>query len=655
MCAIAGLICLKGECDEAEHLRLVGRMCEIQRHRGPDDSGVQSIGSVCLGSDRLSIIDLSPAGHMPMSDANGNLWIVYNGETYNFPALRDELEGCGHRFRSKTDTEVVLHAFQQWGEGSFARLTGMFAFAIYDRQKDAVTLVRDRFGKKPLYYTEARGHVLFASEMKALLQIGDPPKLNRQRLMEWSLYRNVDFGSPQTLVENIYSLPAGHYLEIRAGRVGEPRRYYSVEAEVEPAAYAVVARSPEKAVIQDTESLILTAVRERLVSDVPVGVLCSGGVDSSLITALCARDRKDMAAFHVSVAGYPEMDESRYARQVTASLGIDLFTCELGRENFCANLARAVYHSDVPLSHPNSVAYLLVSELAREHGTPVLMSGEAADELFGGYMHRYRRQRQFLGGKRFFARLPAKVRQILNLIGHACNGVPATELPGYGSGLGQTIGLLDGFARNELRLRCAEAYVFVSNEGDRAVLTAMLADLTNFLSPLLRRLDRMSMAASVESRVPFLDHRLVKQIVNLPLSYRLRGSQDKWLLKEIAARHLPREIVYRKKMGFPLPLDDFLAPLARQEFFSDGFCLEGLQFHRKGFGETLSSWRQDVDGFFTLLTLEIWGRLFFLRQSVEQVTERIIDFAGETGARRGGGAREDRELSRSAEKARVSY
>jgi asparagine synthase (glutamine-hydrolysing) len=630
MCAIAGLICLKRQCREEDHLRIVRKMCDIQSHRGPDDSGVMSHGDVCLGSNRLSIIDLSQAGHMPMSDTEGDLWIVYNGETYNFHTMREELIRCGHQFRSKTDTEVVLRAFKEWGTESFARFAGMFAFAVYDRPTNTVTLVRDRFGKKPLYYTCDDKHILFASELKVLLQVGDHFKLNRQRLLEWSLYRNVDFGSASTLVENIFFLPAGHFLQIRDGRIAEPQRYYSVEAEVDPTTYARLDRMPQREVVDEIESLFLTGVEERLVSDVPVGVLCSGGVDSSLIAALCARSRQDIAAFHVSVAGYPEMDESRYAKQVTSELGIDLFTCELGRENFCANLPRAVYYSDVPLTHPNSVAYLLVSELAREHGTIVLMSGEVADELFGGYMHRYRRYRQLLRARQFLNYLPVKLRQMINLAGHASNGVQATELPGYGGGLAQMIGMLDGFTRDELRSRCTDAYRFVTNDGERAVLGAMLADLTNFLSPLLRRLDRMSMAVSVECRVPFLDHRLINKAVNLPLRYRLRGSIDKWIVKEIAGRHLPRDLVYRKKVGFPLPLHDFLEPLARDEFFRNGFCLEVLDLNPKGLSQTISKWAHDVEGFFTLLTLEIWGRLFFLRESVDDVTERVKRISGQS-------------------------
>jgi asparagine synthase (glutamine-hydrolysing) len=649
MCAIAGLICLRRECREEDHLRLVERMCDLQSHRGPDDRGVISLGPVCLGSNRLSIIDLSQAGHMPMADAGQDFYLVYNGEVYNFQALREELIREGSQFRSKTDTEVVLHAFKQWGEQCFERFAGMFAFAVYDRRNDTVTLARDRFGKKPLYYMCDDKHVLVASEMKVLMQISANLKPERQRLMEWSLYRNVDFGSPRTLVENIFSLPAGHFLKIHNGRVGIPQSYYSVESEVDPAIYEHLDRQPRQDLVAEIESLFLRGVTERLVSDVPVGVLCSGGVDSSLVTALCARNRNDVAAFHVSIAGYPKMDESQYAKQVTEMLGIDLFACQLERNSFCANLPRAVYHSDVPLTHPNSVAYLLVSELARKQGAIVLMSGEAADELFGGYMHRYRRYQQFLKAKRLLAHLPPKIRQIVNLVGHACNGVPATELPAYGNGLAQTIAILDGFTRDELRFRCAEAYRFLSNDGERAVLGAMLADLTNFLSPLLRRLDRMSMAASVECRVPFLDHRLVKKVINLPLSYRLNGSTDKWVLKEIASHYLPRDVVYRKKLGFPLPLRDYLAPLAREDLFRNGFCLEILQIHRKGIAEIISTWKHDVEGFFTLLTLELWGRLFFLRQSLEKVTDQVMRLSGQLHSSPGVSVKQYGELSRGPE------
>lgn len=628
MCAIAGLFCLKSPCRDADHAALVRRMCDAQVHRGPDDLGVSSSGAVCLGSNRLSIIDLSRAGHMPMADGSGRRWIVYNGETYNFRQLREELAAHGHAFRSSTDTEVVLHAFGQWGDACFDRLIGMFAFAVFDEEADVLTLARDRFGKKPLYYTTRDGHFLFASEVKALLKVCAERRPNYQRLMEWSLYRNADFGSPDTLIENVSSLPPGHFLEVSRMGVGRPRCYYSPAAQVDPLAYERFTRESPAAVTAGIDALLQDSVRARLVSDVPLGTLCSGGIDSSLITALCARSLPDVTAFHVSVAGYGQLDEQPYAKLVTDSLGIALRTYPMTADAFRRNLPRAIHHSDFPLTHPNSVAFLLISEFARQHGVIVLLSGEAADELFGGYMQRYRRYRQFRWAQRLLRLLPAKVRKALALAGYASEAIPATAFSEYDGLLAHTTAFLDRFAREDLRLRCEAAYGFVQNESERAVLAAMLADLTNFLTPLLRRLDRMSMAASVECRTPFLDHALVRDIVNLPLSYRLRGRTDKWMLKEIAARYVPREVVYRQKVGFPLPVRDYLAPLARPEFFEDGFCLEVLEMHRAGFLHAVANWQENVHGFFNLLALEIWGRLFFLGQSVEAVTEQSLRLSG---------------------------
>jgi asparagine synthase (glutamine-hydrolysing) len=627
MCSIAGLICSKQQCRESDHLAVVRKMCDLQVHRGPDDQGVSSFGSVCLGSNRLSIIDLSKAGHMPMSDETGRWWITYNGEVYNFQQLRKELESNGHVFSSRTDTEVVMRAFQHWGIQCLDRFVGMFAFAILDCQTNTLTLARDRFGKKPLYYTSGDGHFLFASEVKALLQVGAKLQPNYQRLIEWSLYRNADFGSPDTLIENMQSLPPGHFLSVRDGQVEGPRCYYSPESQIDPALYERFGRQSLQGLTAEIESLLQESVRARLISDVPLGTLCSGGIDSSLITALCVRHKPDVMAFHVSVAGYEALDESQYARQVAGALGIRLHTYPMTAEAFRHNLPRAIYHSDFPLTHPNSVAFLLICELARAHGVIILMSGEAADELFGGYMQRYRRYRQFLWAQRFLKLMPGKIRKAFALAGYACEGIPATSFSEYEGLLAHTTGFLDKFAREDLRIRCEEAYRFVTNDGERAVLGAMLADITNFLTPLLRRLDRMSMAASVECRTPFLDHRLVQAVLNLPLTCRLRGRTDKWVLKEIAARYLPHQVVYRQKVGFPLPVKDYLAPLAKQAFFANGFCLDVLGMHRRGFQEVISGWDRNVHGFFNLLALEIWGRLFFLGQTVEELVEQVGEFS----------------------------
>ncbi len=622
MCGISGLYCLATTCD-LDHAAPVATMCRMQHHRGPDDSGVESFGRVAIGSNRLSIIDLSAAGHMPMHDAESGAWIVFNGEVYNFAAIRRDLETLGHRFKSHTDTEVVLNAWLEWGEHCLERFAGMFAFAVYEPRHDRLVLVRDRFGKKPLYYTRQGGHLLFASELKSLAAVSGPIGVNWQQLMEWSLYRNVDFGTPDTLFEGFSAVPAGHLMEVRGGEVGAPRPYYSLEAHVCQEEYARLGALAPQALREEIEAKVLTAVTDRLVSDVPVGTLCSGGVDSSFITSVAARGRKDLLAFNVSVVGAGAQDESPFARRVTDWLGIRLLTLEADGQSFRENLVRAIRFSDYPLTHPNSVYFLLITEFARSHGVKVLLSGEAADELFGGYAHRYRRYGQYRHLQRLVRRLPGKLRRLLVAAGYASEDIPMAEFTGYEGLMAHTTSMIDRFSRVELRSRCEKAFAFVDNEVNRNVLTGMLADMTNFLAPLLRRLDRMSMGASVECRVPFLDHRLVETAVNLPLSCRLRGRDDKWLLKEIAVRHLPRDIVYRKKLGFPLPLRDYVAPLARETVFRDGFCVEELELSRRGLAQIVSRWADNVDGFFSLLSLEIWGRLYMRGESVVAVNEHL--------------------------------
>ena len=605
-----------------DHARLVGKLRDIQVHRGPDDSGLADLGPVCLASNRLAIIDLTAAGHMPMTDGKGR-WIAYNGEVYNFPALREELSRLGHQFKSRTDTEVVLHAYAEWGERCLERFSGMFAFALFDSNTDTVVLARDPFGKKPLYYTQRDGHILFASELKALASVCARLEPNHQRIAEWSLYRNVDFGSSDTLFAGISSLPPGHFMEIRARQLGTPRRYFAPESLVAADLYREFAAMPREALLQKLDRQIADGVRDRLIADVPVGTLCSGGIDSSLITALCARERPDMLAFNISLKGYRDLDESVHAEKVTRSLGVRLVSCDADAAMFRDNLVRAIYYSDQPLTHPNSVFFMKVSELARQHGVIVLLSGEAADELFGGYVHRYRRYGQMKRMQAWLKYVPTKLRRALSTAGYASDRVPITEISDYEGLLAHAASFLDRFARADLRARSAAAYSFVDNDTDREVLGAMLADITNFLTPLLRRLDRMTMAASVECRVPFLDQRLVHTMVNLPLSVRLRGRTDKWALKSIAAAYLPREIVYRKKLGFPLPIADFLAPLARPALFENGFCIQVLGMNPAGLAHAVAGWRDNVNGFFNLLALEIWGRLFFFREGVDEVSARL--------------------------------
>jgi asparagine synthase (glutamine-hydrolysing) len=288
-------------------------------------------------------------------------------------------------------------------------------------------------------------------------------------------------------------------------------------------------------------------------------------------------------------------------------------------------LARTVWLSDLPLTHPNSVAYHLISRVVREHGVIVALAGEGADELFGGYSWAYRRRRRLQRLRPWLQRVPAVVRETLALLLYAEAELPVTSVR-FRDLLPPSVALVDRFRRQEWLATCVEAYGFVPEADDREILGAMLADLSDFLSPLLRRLDRTSMGASVECRVPFLDPRLVRRAVNLPLDYKLGRHADKWVLKRVATRYMRRELVFRRKMGFPLPLAEWARPFARPDFFEEGFLLTRLGFGRHGLARLVGRAERWIHAFFGLVTLEIWGRLNLMGQSLGEVETWLAGF-----------------------------
>ncbi len=621
MCGLAGLVMTGPQRAGAEQEALVRRMCDIQAYRGPDDSGTVVLDRVVLGSRRLAIIDLSPAGHMPMSDASRRWWIAYNGEVFNFAEIRTELEGLGHEFHSRTDTEVILHAFMQWGEACMHRFIGMFAFAIADTASGSVTLVRDRYGIKPLYYARQGDRILFASEMKALLQVMGQQQVDRHSLVEWMLYRNVDSLTPETLVQGVSSVLPGHLVRIVDGSI-ETRQWYSALDFISEQEFRRFSSVRPQEVGAEVEQTLTDAVRLRLISDVPVGTLLSGGLDSSLVTAIAARHTQHLSAFHVSIEGFPKLDERRYAEHLSERLKIPFIPLSLTGAMFRRALPTAIYLSDLPLTHPNTIAYHLISRTARDHGVIVLLSGEGADELFGGYLWNYRRKRNLLRLRKWLDRVPDRLMDFAALLVYADAGLPVTGHR-FREALPPTVDFIDRFARQDWQDRCAEAYRFLPSDIDRGVLGNMLADLSDFLTPLLRRLDRASMGASVETRVPFLDHRLVHRAINMPLDYKVGKYADKWVLKQVARRYMPDFLVDRKKAGFPLPLDAYIAPLAQAAFFRDGFCQNTLGISSRAIDRITANWRPRVFGFFGMLTLEIWGRIHMLGEPVAAIDERI--------------------------------
>jgi asparagine synthase (glutamine-hydrolysing) len=375
-------------------------------------------------------------------------------------------------------------------------------------------------------------------------------------------------------------------------------------------------------VVREIDEILNDAVRLRLVSDVPVGTLLSGGLDSSLVTAIAARHTKELTAFHVSVAGYPKLDERRYAEQLAQAHGLPFVPFELTAANFREVLPYVTYLEDLPLTHPNSAAYYLIAKVARQHGVPVVLSGEGADELFGGYKWNYRRRRRLARFAPLLRAIPAQLHSILALLVYANAGMPVSTHR-FRDTLPPTVDLIDRYTRANWQAHCEKAYAFVQSTSDREVLGAMLADISDFLAPLLRRLDRTSMGASVESRVPFLDHRLVHKAINLPLRYKTGTRADKWVVKQVALRYMPKSLVFRKKAGFPLPVDEYVAPLAKREFFTGGFCENFLELGQRGIERSMLTWKRQPHGLFGLVALEIWGRVYFMGQSVDQVGELV--------------------------------
>jgi len=617
MCGLAGVLRLDGAPAGENERAIVARMLDAIAHRGPDDRGIDTLGPVCLGAVRLAILDLSPRGHMPMFTADRRAALAYNGEIYNFPILRRELERAGVRFRSTTDTEVVLESLRRAGAAALSRMNGMFAFALFESDRGELLLVRDRYGVKPLYFAEDRGRLLFASEIKALLPHLATRRLDRGALGEWWLYRNLDALGSRTLIQGLRQLPPGHLLRFANGRT-HLECWYDPLAQVDAEACREEAARSEAEVLRRVEARLEDSIRHRLVADVPVGVLLSGGLDSSLVCLLAARHQRDLTAFHVSIEGYPEHDERPYAETVTRHCGIPLIPLALRPETFRTSLAHVAWLEDHPITHPNSVAYFRIAERARREGVIVLLSGEGADELFGGYAWSHRRRRRLTRIAPLLARLPAKLRDALTLLAYGMEGLPVTAHR-FREALPAAIVTLDRGLREGLARRAEEAYGFIADAADRAVLAGTIFDLSEFLAPLLRRLDRTTMGASVECREPFLDPDLVHLALALPATYKAGRRADKWVLKQIAARELPRSHVYRPKMGFPLPLAEYLAPLAQGERFCGGFLEEEVGLDRAAITRILRDLGRRPHGAFGLLALEFWGRIHLRGEDPETV------------------------------------
>jgi asparagine synthase (glutamine-hydrolysing) len=554
MCGIAGLFLRDETSDDA----VVARMRDAVTHRGPDDCGNFLSAGLGLGHRRLSIIDLG-GGHQPMTTEDGRFVIVFNGEIYNYLALRQELEAAGARFRTHSDTEVILQLHARHGDAAVERLNGIFAYAIWDVTTRRLLLARDRAGIKPLYLASSNRGVAFASEIKSLFASGlVAAQLDHRRVGEYLLFRQV--AGPQHLFAGVESLPPGHMVEVVEGRAGTPRAFWDPMRM--PAPFAGTFDEATDA----PDTLLNACVSRQMIADVPLGTFCSGGIDSSLVTAVAAQHAgRPINTFSV---GFDEADydESHYARLAAQVCKTTHHELRLSEARFAELLPRLIWHHDLPLNFANSVHIFAVSELARQHVT-VVLTGEGADELFGGYPRYYiprivERIEQLPGAVRWaatalldtqkddrfkklarFARRSMDEGLLLNT-----TGVDPTQVRA----------LLRPTADLDLTWREALVRAVRGSAVDNVSGMAQI-DFVTYLVSILNRQDKMSMATSLEARVPFLDNEMIDFARSLPLQYKQTFRRRKRVLMDVAARYLPAEIIHRRKSGFGVPLRPWFA------------------------------------------------------------------------------------------------
>jgi len=627
MCGICGQLSWGEPPDRA----LVERMNARLAHRGPDGSGVTSVGPVVLGHRRLAIIDLSSAGGQPMADLCGEFWITFNGEIYNFKELRAELAGRGARFQSRSDTEVIIEAYKMWGVEAVARLHGMFAFALWDNRAGVLLLARDRLGKKPLYFhVDPHGRITFASEMKALCEDATLRRVINPRAFGQYLSLGYTLTS-DSILQDVHKLRPGHLLVCSRGQPPLQQSYWDLPSHfLGPAA----CRTPEDAA-EALRALVDDAVRVRLMSDVPLGAFLSGGIDSSTIVASMAQTlpRNDVHSFSVGFeeASYGELDEARF---VAGTLGI-VHRDMVARPDAASLLPVMTYQADEPFADTSMIPTYLLSEFTRRHVT-VSLSGDGGDELFGGYetyvadtLHHLTR------------RVPAPlVRSIATIADHF---VPVSfakvsadyKLRQFLSGHGysdarahyhwRTI-----FSEDEKRqllsppiwreVSCHDPFEEFQRfdrdvKGCHYLNRASYVDIKTWLADdILVKVDRASMAHGLEVRAPFLDHRVVEFAASLPADWKLRGLRKKFVLKASQAGRLPDRTIHRRKQGFNAPVSHWLMSALSQRVEqlagTGGSDLFDARFVRQLWDDHLQRRRDNGLKLLVLINFQLWSTHF---------------------------------------------
>lgn len=629
MCGIVGYVDRDIQCPGDEGV--VRAMCSAIRHRGPDDEGTYCAHGVAMGVRRLSIIDLA-GGHQPIHNEDETVWVVFNGEIYNFAELREQLEAKGHRFRTRTDTEVIAHLYEEFGPDCVDHLRGMFAFAVWDAARRSLLLARDRVGKKPLFYTEVGGRLYFASEIKALLTVPEIARRpDRLAILDFLVY-GYTYGE-RTAFEGVRRLPPAHVLTWSEGQIAT-RRYWHPD-------HSAASESDPATVLPTLLDLLDEAVRIRLVSDVPLGLLLSGGIDSGLTLAMMSRASDEpVETFSIGFAER-QHDESHTARQVAAHFGAEHTERIVTEEELYRGLPRAVWNAEEPTQDYSFLPTEAVCRLARSRVT-VALSGDGGDESFGGY-ELYIRDEQYDPRSLALARAPRLVRAAVGAAGAVLGTLGPTR------SLGDRLSRLSGRAsetpeQRYLRKRSLfpdfEVAQLLSAEMAEAVrghdpgqfLLGLLAetprqaglnqllhaDLQSYLAcDVLVKVDRCAMANSLEVRCPFLDHHVVEYAARIMSDLKVREEVTKWILREAARGLLPAGVSDLPKMGFGIPLDEWMrgrmAPRIDQVVLSSRALSRGYfrpELIRMLRDQHLTGRYDQSVKLYMLLNLELWHRTF---------------------------------------------
>jgi len=629
MCGITGVLQFS---DNARvEPGIVRRMCDVMAHRGPDDDGVYTNGPVGLGMRRLSIVDLA-TGHQPLSNEDGSLWIVFNGEIYNHAELRPQLEARGHIYRTHSDTETIVHLYEEYGHDCAQHLRGMFAFAIWDTRRQQLFIARDRLGIKPLYYHLTAEHFVFGSEVKVVLaHPGIDPEFRRAVLPEYLAFGYLS--GEETFYHGIRKLMPGHWMEVDSrGQVNIQRHW---DLSITPGD----SFRSEADYIRAYRDLLEQAVRSHLMSDVPLGVFLSGGIDSSAVAALMTRIRgTPVETFSV---GYTEdaYSELPYARIVAQHLKSIHHEVLLGQQDFFDTLPHLIWHEDEPIVWPSSVPLYFVARLARDR-VKVVLTGEGSDETLAGYT-RYAFTLKNAAWDRIYRSVtPGAIRNWIR--GSIANStlisatmrrkLSHTFLARNGNSWASFYfdNFFSAFSESEqaalFSRELAQEFApgtpyqhvleYWDHSSGKMLQRLLYTDIKTYLLELLMKQDNMSMAASIESRVPFLDHLLVEFATNIPENLQLGGFAGKRILKKAVEDLLPHSILYRPKLGFPTPWSRWLAgpqlEIIRDLLLEPRSIERGL-FQRSTleriFQEHRAGYRDHYDRIWRLLNLELWQRI----------------------------------------------